>query len=575
MLKEESLKQLHSLIHTVSREELIWINGYLSALVTGQEEQAPSVTATGKSATLPNRKFSLVYGTETGNSKRLAGKLAGLAKKEGWQVKLSGLDQYRFSDLDKEEYFFVVISTQGEGEPPAPAKKWFDHIHQPDLLLPRLKYAVLALGDSAYPLFCKAGEEVDQQLQLRGASRILPLEKCDVDYEEPAETWFRHLLATLEKRQAGSEAGASTPRAISAPVTKSGGKQIHQGIISRHINLNDRGSRKKTYHIEISCSEAVAYQPGDALALVPQNPPATVEKILALTGIDRNKIIQTPKYTASVEELLSRRLSICYLLSSVIRKYAGLTGQEIPETRMDLLDLLRIYPVKDPGQFEALLPLLTALAPRLYSISSSPSAHTGEIHLTVAKHEFSLEEEKKTGLCSGYLSTLAAGTEISFYIHPNRAFRLPPPDKDLIMIGPGTGVAPFRSFLFERDACAASGRNWFFFGEQHFVTDFLYQTEIQTFLDTGVLQEVSLAFSRDQEQRIYVQHRMLERSRELFAWLEQGAYICISGRKDPMSAEVEQTWLQIIAEEGSMPAEEAARYWENLKQEGRYQKDVY
>ena len=243
---------------------------------------------------------------------------------------------------------------------------------------------------------------------------------------------------------------------------------------------------------------------------------------------------------------------------------------------MDLVDLLRIYPVKDAAQFEDVVKILMPIAPRLYSVSSSPAAHgENEIHITVAKDAFLSQDEQRFGLCSAFLGDLPVGSPLTFYVHKDKNFKLPAADKDVIMIGPGTGVAPFRSFLSERDATGASGRNWFFFGEQHFVTDFLYQSEMQHFVQTGVLTKIDLAFSRDQQEKIYVQHRMQQKSAELFSWIDGGASIYISGKKDPMSKEVEATLLNIISTEGKKTADEAKAYLEQLKKEGRYEKDVY
>ena len=234
-------------------------------------------------------------------------------------------------------------------------------------------------------------------------------------------------------------------------------------------------------------NEAVEYEPGDSLAIVPQNRKTVVDVIIRLTGVDRNLMLTTDKHNGTVEELLTKELNVCYLLTSTIKSYAEITGQGIPDTRMDLKDLLRIYPVKDAAQGAEVLKLLKSIAPRLYSISSSPAAHEGELHLTVGKHAFLLQDEQHFGLCSEFMGELSTGTAIRFYIHKNRAFKLPAADKDIIMIGPGIGIAPYRSFIAERDAGGATGRSWLFFGDRNFTTDFLYQTEWQAYLATGSL----------------------------------------------------------------------------------------
>lgn len=579
MLAEARLKILQDLIKSASKEELIWINGYLNALVANgnghAENGVATITANGSpsAASTSVKNISLVYGTETGNSKRIATTFVGEARKKGIHAKLTAMDQYRLTDLSKEEYLFIVVSTHGEGDPPDAAKKFYDHLHQNELSLPKLKYSVLALGDTAYPLFCKTGEDIDLQLKKAGGASVVPIQKCDLDFESDAANWFNQVLNVLEKT--GTTTSASIVLQQNGTIAKKAGKKFYNGKIITNIDLNDKGSIKNTYHIEISAEETVEYEPGDALAVIPVNKKIIVDRIVSLSGIDPSKVIKTAKHEGTIEDLLTNHLNICFLLTSAIKKYAAIIQQDIPDTRMDLVDLLRIYPVKEPAQMEEFIRNLSSIAPRLYSISSSPAAHNNELHLTVSRNSFRVEDEQRFGLCSEFLGELPVDTEITFYIHKNRAFKLPAADKDIIMIGPGTGIAPFRSFLAERDATGAQGKNWFFFGEQHFRTDFLYQTEMQQYAQTGVLSKISLAFSRDQQEKIYVQHRMLENAIELYKWIESGSHIYISGTKDPMSADVEKAFLKIFEEHGNKTAEEAKSYLDLLKKEGRYQKDVY
>jgi sulfite reductase (NADPH) flavoprotein alpha-component len=572
MVGEGKLKQLHELIAGYSHEELVWINGYLSGIVAGGARQGMALHRNGheekKTAT---KKISLVYGTETGNSKKLAISLAAVAKKRAVQVKLVDLSQYRLTDLLKEEYFFVVISTQGEGEPPIPAKGFYDHILESELSLPNLKYSVLALGDSSYPLFCKTGTDVDTQFSHFGARQIVPIQICDVDYEEDARQWFDSVLQAVENDQAATPV-PQTP----VPAKTATGKKFYNGTIITNINLNDRESNKETYHIEIQSEEPILYEPGDTIGIVPPNRQQIVEKIIELTGADPNHIIETTKQTAPVTDLLTRYLNIFFLMSSTVKKYAAIVQQDIPDTRLDLLDLLRIYPVRNAEQFLDVVKILLPISSRLYSVSSSAAAHgENEVHITVAKNRFKAEDKYSFGLCSEFLGEQPVGMAITFYVHKDKNFKLPAADKDVIMIGPGTGVAPFRSFLAHRDATGATGRNWYFFGEQHFSSDFLYQTEMQQWVQTGVLTRLELAFSRDQEEKIYVQHRMKQKASELFDWIDNGAFLFISGTKDPMSKDVENTLLEIIRKEGKKTGEEAIAYLKQLKEEGRYEKDVY
>ena len=314
------------------------------------------------------------------------------------------------------------------------------------------------------------------------------------------------------------------------------------------------------------------YKPGDSLGVVPFNPTVTVEAIIALTGIDADRTFVHRNDTFTAYELLHKKLNIIYLPERVIAKYAIHVEQEIPAIKTGLLDLLKKYPVRDAAHFEVFLQQLEPTTPRLYSIASSLESLDGEVHLTVAKDAFTLEEELKYGLCSDHLCSLKAGDKIEFYIHHNDQFRLPQDDQDVIMIGPGTGIAPFRAFLSERESAGAAGRNWLFYGDQHFNSDFLYQTELQQWLESGVLSMLDVAFSRDQAEKIYVQHKIKSRATEFIQWLENGAFLYVCGAKK-MSEDVEKTILDLIEKSGA--SKDPLAYLDDLKSNGRYLKDVY
>ncbi len=564
MLAEPKLKTFQELITNASREELIWMNGFLAGLVLGESNGHSS---SGIPAAVKVNRISLVFGTETGNSKKLATDFAAKAKKTGVNVKLTSLDQYRLSDLAREEYFFIVVSTQGDGEPPGTAKKFYDHIFREKVQLNKLKYGVLALGDTAYPLFCKTGEDLDRQLQILGGIRVVPLQKCDTDYAGDAGTWFDQVMNVLSQ--------GSSNDVVLPVIKKSKHKKNHSGTIITNMNLNDRGSGKQTHHIEIEVEGEAEYQPGDSIGIVPNNRKEIVSAILAVAGVDGTGTVEYRDERHTISDLLTGKLNIVHLPERVVKQYAAIVKQEIPDTRIDLLDLLRIYPVKDEIQFEKVLEVLEPIPPRLYSISSSPEAHGNEVHITVAKDRFNINKEEKFGLCSDFLSGLEPGTSVEFYVHRNLNFKLPAPDKDIIMVGPGTGIAPFRSFIAERDATGATGRNWLFFGDRKFTSDFLYQTEIQNWTQTGVLSKVSLAFSRDHEWKTYVQHRILEFSKDLWSWISGGGYIYVCGAREPMSRDVELAILQVISRQGGKSDQEALACLEQLKEEGRYLTDVY
>lgn len=566
MLAEHKLKLLQDLVGSASREELAFMNDYISSRLSPANAQPiAQKMAAGK--------VTIAYGTETGNSKRVATDFAARAKKAGINAKLVSLDQYRLTDLPKEEYFLTVISTQGEGEPPEAAKKFYDHIHNNGFKLEKLKYSVLALGDTSYPLYCKTGEDVDTQLQRLGGNRIVDIQKCDVEFDEEANQWFEKVLKKLS--ETGSTAAVPAP-AVAAPAEKKpAGKKAYTGNIITHINLNDRGSNKETWHIEIAADD-VEYECGDSIGIVPENPVLMVETILSLSkGINAGKKIEYKKETFTIFDLLKYKLNISHLITNVIKRYSTIVGTEITETKMDLPDLLKAYPVKDAAQFEEVLAILNPIAPRLYTLASSPAAHSGEVHVIVAKDTFMANEQKKYGVCSKYLGGLKVNNELKFFVQKNKRFRLPAPEKDIIMIGPGTGIAPYRSFLAERDALGATGKNWLFFGEQHFASDFLYQTEMQNLHETGVLTKINVAFSRDQPEKIYVQHRMWEHGQELYNWINNGAHIYLCGKKDPMSIDVEHTLQDIIEKYGEKTKEEAKEYFQQMQNEGRYSEDVY
>lgn len=573
-MEDNKFKNFLDLISNASKDELLWMNGYLNGVVSKYTQLAASVipvTTAGNEEAKGINKITIVYGTETGNSKRLATDFAARAKKKSIHAKVIGMDQYRLNDLQKEEYLLAVISTQGEGEPPVAAKKFYDHIHQNGFKLEKLKYSVLALGDTSYPLFCKTGEEVDEQFSKLGGSRIAPLQRCDVEYDDDANNWFNNVIEVLANKKTKEE--AIQPELIPVAPRKSG-KQIYSGKVLTNINLNDIGSNKETYHIELA-AEGLFYQCGDSIGIVPENPAKVVEEILAITKADPKKAVTFKNEPVTIYDLLKYKINIIHLTERLVKQYAAIVQQDIPVTKMDLLDLLRIYPVKDAVQFEEVITKMNAGSPRLYTIASSPAAHDGEVHIVAVKDTYTVNGETKFGLCSDYLGRLKEGSIQQFFIQPNKRFRLPGEDKDIIMVGPGTGIAAFRSFLAERDATGATGKNWLFFGEQHFASDFLYQTEIQNWFETGVLTKVNLAFSRDQKEKIYVQHKMLQHGAELYEWLNRGAYFFVCGKKDPMSMDVEKALLQIIELHGNKTNEEAKQYLTILEEEGRFEKDVY
>ncbi|SFN22224.1 sulfite reductase (NADPH) flavoprotein alpha-component [Algoriella xinjiangensis] len=551
MLANEKLLDFKNLIKDFSRDEIIWTNGYLAGiLVNNQENKLPEV------AKINLVKPTIIYGTETGNAKKLATQLQSIFKKNKVQSKVVDAFQYPLEKIEKEEFIIFIISTQGDGDLPQNAQKFYDNLSNLNSNLASTKYAVLGLGDTSYPFFCKSGEEIDELFHRLGANRAISLVKTDIDYQPIADEWFAQILNLVQN---SGQSVLSSETKISAVSYK----KNYEGIVKHKVILNDKGSNKETYHIEIALDEQVDYEPGDALGIYPKNNP-----------IETSKIAHFFDAESRYKELELKNIRA--LSKKSIEAFAQLFKIEIKEEKVDLIDVLNRYELQNiTVNFDAVLALLHSVAPRLYSISSSTEAHENEIHLTVSLDTFEIEEQQKTGLCSQFLADFEVNHSIEFYIHKNKNFKLPTDDEAIIMIGPGTGIAPFRSFLAHRDATGSEGKNWLFFGEQHFVSDFYYQTEIQEWLSTGVLQKLDTAFSRDQKEKIYVQNRVKEQAKEIFEWIDNGAYLYVCGQKNGMSTDVENTLVEIIATEKDVDTETAKNYLEKLEEEGRYQKDVY
>ncbi|TGD58910.1 diflavin oxidoreductase [Flavobacterium humi] len=552
MLAENKLTLLKDLVRQYSRDEIIWTKGYLAGILTHHETQ-PALEAPIATVTI---KPTIVYGTETGNSKKLATQLQALLKKNKIQSKVLDAFQYPIEKLDKEELLIIIMSTQGEGDPPQNAIKFFDNLSNSSADLSKTKFAVLGLGDSSYPLFCRAGEAIDEQLTRLGGQRIVAFQKADVDYGPTAENWFDAILATLQS------AATEAPLVQKTPEKTVSGKKTYTGIVTQKVILNDKGSNKETHHIEITADDTLVYEPGDAIGFYPKNKEEEITQILSFFEAGANAALFSGK-------------NIRGLGKKSLEALSQLFQTEITEEKADLADLLQKYKKPESLTAAAVSEVLHPIAPRLYSISSALEAHEEQVHATVTLSTFTVNGTRKTGLCSQFLADFPKDGEIEFYIHKNQHFKLPEADAPIIMIGPGTGIAPFRSFLAHRDATGAEGKNWLVFGEQHFVSDFYYQTEIQEWLSTGVLTKLDTAFSRDQKEKIYVQDRLKKNAKELYQWIEDGAYLYVCGQKNPMSADVEKALLEIIETGKKTSAAGAKEYLDALEAEGRYQKDVY
>jgi sulfite reductase (NADPH) flavoprotein alpha-component len=554
MLSENKLSLLKQFVQNASKEEIIWSKGYLSGILDGGQLNGGTAETTTVNAVA--LKPLIVYGTETGNSKKVASNLLASFKKNKIQAKAIDISQYNVAKLEKESLVLFVVSTQGEGEFPQNAVAFYDELKASSANLNKVSFAIFGLGDSSYPLFCNAGILLEEVLIEKGAKAILPLVKADVDYADTIAQWETDLNKVF--KNIGSSVVHDDIKMI--PAATISHKKNYIGKISHKVVLNDIGSNKQTHHIEIESDDEIQYVPGDALGVVPKNKKEEIDAIAAYFNSDNAAVL----IDKNVRGLSKKSLEA----------FSKLFEIEIKEDKANLIDVIKKYHPKKVS-FDEVVALLLPISPRLYSISSSSEAHDGQVHLTVTLNQFTVDNELKSGLASEFLADFPVDEPIEFYIHKNQNFRLPSEDTDMIMIGPGTGIAPFRSFLAERDAVGAEGKNWLFFGEQHFVLDFYYQTEIQEWLTTGVLTKLDTAFSRDQERKIYVQDRIKEKAKDFNNWLENGASIYICGQKNPMSQDVEKAIVEVIAKERNISEDDAKLVLEELENQGKYQKDVY
>jgi len=566
MLSESKLQLLQQVAHNATKEEIIWAKGYLSGYLDANSGTLQPQQVITQALTV---KPTIIYGTETGNSKKVASQLLTNFKKNKINAKSADVFQYDITKLEKETFALFVMSTQGEGEFPQNAVAFYEKLKTSTLNLGNLKYAVLGLGDTSYPLYCYAAELLDETLAKLGAQRVLPLVKADVDYAYVVTDWEKSLNDYFIDSSNGPLVNVNAVKPANTSYKKN-----YTGIISHKVVLNDRGSNKETYHIEITTDEVADYEPGDALGIFARNDEHNIQQVLSYFKEDGSRLLTLKDSTQTVHKWLGER-NIKGLSKRSITQITDLLQTTYNAEKADLIDILSIIEIPATVSIDNLIEILLPIAPRLYSISSSADAHEGQVHVTVTLDTFKVKDTLKTGLASHFLAHYPIGTTIEFYIHKNNNFRLPHDDTDIIMIGPGTGIAPFRSFLSHRDATGANGKNWLFFGEQHFVLDFYYQTEIQEWITTGVLTKFDVAFSRDQEHKIYVQDRIKEKAVEFNEWLQNGASLYICGQKHPMGTDVENTITEVISAARGISLDAARQVLAELEEQGRYQKDVY
>ncbi|MCC2528146.1 assimilatory sulfite reductase (NADPH) flavoprotein subunit [Bacillus halotolerans] len=593
---QEQAELLNRLLPTLTESQKIWLSGYLSAQSVSVLETsgAPAAVSAGVTAPAISKEVTVLYGSQTGNAQGLAENAGKQLEERGFQVTVSSMSDFKPNQLKKINNLLIVVSTHGEGEPPDNALSFHEFLHgRRAPKLEDLRFSVLALGDSSYEFFCQTGKEFDQRLEELGGKRISPRVDCDLDYDEPAAEWLESVCEGLSEAEGGSVA----PAPAAAPQT---GESAYsrtnpfRAEVLENLNLNGRGSNKETRHVELSLEgSGLTYEPGDSLGVYPENDPELVDLLLQEMNWDPEEIVTLNKQgdVRPLKEALISHYEITVLTKPLLEQAAHLTGSEELRELLapgnegkvkayiegrDLLDLIRDY-----GPFsvtaQEFVSILRKMPARLYSIASSLSANPDEVHLTIGAVRYDAHGRERKGVCSILCAErLQPGDTLPVYVQHNQNFKLPKdPETPIIMVGPGTGVAPFRSFMQEREETGAEGKAWMFFGDQHFVTDFLYQTEWQNWLKDGVLTKMDVAFSRDTEEKVYVQHRMLEQSAELFEWLQEGAAVYICGDEKHMAHDVHNTLLEIIEKEGNMTREEAEVYLADMQQQKRYQRDVY
>ncbi|AVK85811.1 assimilatory sulfite reductase (NADPH) flavoprotein subunit [Lysinibacillus sp. B2A1] len=584
---EEQVKLLNELLPKLTGEQRIWLNGYLSAplatINTIAEEVASTVTPITKTVTI-------LYGSQTGNSQGLAEKYASALKSNDVDVTVSSLAKFKPNNLKKLTNLLLIVSTHGEGDPPDQAIQFYEFLHSKRApKLENLHYSVLALGDSSYEFFCKTGKDFDEQFANLGASRIIPRTDCDVDYDDAAAQWFTAVQKEL-LQQADVTATLEEPNQIVQGESTYSRKNPFFAEVLESINLNGRGSNKETRHVELSIEGTnFNFEPGDSIGILPENDEKLVDALLTALQFDPQAEVNVFDEKLLIREALQKKLEITVLSKPLLQKIGAYTVHKeftkLVEDANDWKDYAKGRDLLDVAQdfapfswnAQQFVELLRKIPARLYSIASSQKANNDEVHLTIGKVSYETNGRQRLGVCSGSVAErIQIGDTLPIYVHKNPNFRLPEQqDTPIIMIGAGTGVAPYRAFLEEREELGIEGKAWLIFGDQHFVTDFLYQTDWQRWLASNTLTQMDVAFSRDTDKKIYVQHKIEENAATFYEWLEQGAVIYVCGDEKAMAADVDATIHRLIEQQGQKTPEEAKAFVNELKQQNRYQRDVY
>jgi len=584
--------EVRALVSRLDRDQRLWLSGFLAGLES-QTQPAPapvSVPETGRPA------VTVLFGSQTGNSERLAKQIADRLTERGVRFALLDMLQCNKSHLQDAQHLLLIVSTHGDGDPPeraVPLSELLAGRRAPRL--EHVRYAVLALGDSSYEKYCEAGRQFDARLEALGAQRLHPREECDVDFEAPAARWIDAVVGKLEQ-----SLGTTQPRlhvdpadrrtaSVSNAYTR---KNPFAAAMLANQHLTATGSTKDVRHIELALEGSnMHYEPGDSIGIVPRNCEQDVDALLERLPFAAESPVPADAHTTvPLRQALIERFEIGPVTRPFLKRYAeAIRSSELAMVAAasdeEISRFMRGRHVADvvaahaPGGLEAhaFARLLPPLAPRLYSIASSQRSTPDEVHLTVSIVQYESFGRARRGVVSGTLADLTSEDAVlPIYLHRNPAFRLPAdPQTPIVMIGPGTGVAPFRAFLAERAEAGAAGRNWLFFGDRSFEHDFLYQAEWLELRKRGLLTRMDVAFSRDQSSKVYVQHRMLEQGAELWRWIEDGAYVYVCGDAQHMAPDVHEALLKVIVEHGGLDEEGAAEHILGLQQQRRYQRDVY
>ena len=558
-----------------------WLAGFLAGLDAASGAPAgeqPQAAAPPRAA----EPLTILFASESGNSEKLAGDIAKQARKTGFKPKVVDFADLDLAALPKEKRVLVVAATWGEGEPPARAVRAYgDLMGEGAPRLDGVEFGVLALGDTSYAEFCAIGKRLDARFEALGAKRVVDRVDCDLDFDKPAASWIKDALKALAPAEPAGNV-------VAVDFARAAGGEAEEAEVSRepvtvevveHVNLNSSRSDKETIHLALAFEDgAPAYEPGDSLELYPENDPALVDEILKAAGLAGN---------AALRQSLIAERDITTLSSATIERFVKATGHAEARRLLDsgearawiegrhLIDLIETYPAKLSAAH--LTEITRPLPPRAYSIASSRKEVGDEAHLTIAAVRYASHGRARTGVASVHVADrIRTGAKLKVRVKPNKHFRLPAdPATDIIMVGPGTGVAPFRAFVQERRAAEAPGRNWLFFGDRHFTHDFLYQLEWQDALEDGSLHRIDVAFSRDQPEKIYVQDRLYAQRREVVEWLENGAHFYVCGDAKAMAKDVRAALVRAYAEVKALSPEAAEAAVAGLERAKRYQQDVY